>query len=64
VVPYALRALDNDKTRLKAIQTLGMVRDLRATPELVAALQDHSPEVRRGASWALGESATLVRSKD
>ncbi len=41
--------------RTSAARTLGLVRDTAATPHLIAALEDSSPEVRRAAVEALAE---------
>jgi len=41
--------------RTSAARNLGLVRDTAATPYLVAALEDSSPEVRRAAVEALAE---------
>ncbi len=56
-VPALMAAIRAPKaeTRLHAAKALGMIRDERAIPELVAHLHDHAWEVR----WEAGES--LIR---
>jgi len=50
-----LRDAEAPAERTSAARTLGLVRDTAATPHLVAALEDASPEVRRAAVEALAE---------
>lgn len=50
-----LRDAEAPAERTSAARALGLVRDTAATPHLVAALEDASPEVRRAAVEALAE---------
>ncbi len=43
-----------ERGRIRAVSGLGKTENLRATPALLAALDDASPEVRREAALALG----------
>ena len=57
-VAYLIRDLENTRSkeaRLGIIEALGMIRDQRAVPSLVAQLGDRSNEIRWEASLALGE---------
>lgn len=50
-----LRTAESPAERASAARSLGLVRDHAATPHLVAALEDASPEVRRAAVESLAE---------
>ena len=50
-----LRTAESPAERASAARSLGLVRDQSATPHLVAALEDDSPEVRRAAVESLAE---------
>jgi hypothetical protein len=50
-----LRTADASAERASAARSLGLARDVAATPHLVAALEDSSPEVRRAAVEALAD---------
>ncbi|MGB7921600.1 MAG: HEAT repeat domain-containing protein, partial [Pyrinomonadaceae bacterium] len=50
-----LRTAKADAERASAARSLGLARDTSATPHLVAALEDSSPEVRRAAVEALAD---------
>ncbi len=50
-----LRTAESPGERASAARSLGLVRDQSATPHLIAALEDSSPEVRRAAVESLAE---------
>ncbi|MFN2456003.1 MAG: HEAT repeat domain-containing protein [Pyrinomonadaceae bacterium] len=50
-----LRTAEAPAERVSAARSLSLVRDTAATPHLVAALEDSSPDVRRAAVEALAE---------
>ncbi len=50
-----LRTADSPAERASAARSLGLVRDESATPHLIAALEDTSPDVRRAAVESLAE---------
>jgi HEAT repeat protein len=50
-----LRTAESPGERASSARSLGLVRDHTATPHLVAALEDDSPEVRRAAVESLAE---------
>jgi HEAT repeats len=50
-----LRTSDASAERASAARSLGLARDAAATPHLIAALEDNSPEVRRAAVEALAD---------
>ncbi|MDX6709295.1 MAG: hypothetical protein QOH96_311, partial [Blastocatellia bacterium] len=52
---HTLRVADAQAERASSARALGLVRDTVATPHLVAALEDSSPDVRRAAVEALAE---------
>ncbi|HEY0385490.1 MAG TPA: HEAT repeat domain-containing protein, partial [Pyrinomonadaceae bacterium] len=52
---YDLRTAEAPAERASAARSLGLSREQAATPHLVAALEDNSPEVRRAVVEALSE---------
>lgn len=50
-----LRTAESPAERASAARSLGLLRDVAATPHLIAALEDSSPEVRRASVESLAE---------
>ncbi len=53
-IPFLVRALHVDESRLAAIRLLGELKSHTATPELVSWAQDSDPEIREESIRALG----------
>jgi len=60
IVPRLIEEYGSDYTRVRfeVVQLLGKLKDPRAVPTLIAALNDKSASVAAAAAWALGEVRT------